>query len=166
MPSNRKQTRLPAKYYIGTKSHFVTVCCDLRQPYLANLDTAEMVRKRLIDCARRCAFVLHAFCLMPDHLHLLAQGTHPSADLTKFIRILKSRTAFQFRHSDGRRLWEMSYHDHILRNSDSPEDVAHYIWTNPVRKRLCTAPSDFPFSGSQTIPWKMRRAPVSPWSPP
>jgi len=132
MPSNRKQPRLPAQYYIGTKSHFITICCDLRQPYLANPETAELVHECLIDCAQRYSFVLHAYCLMPDHLHLLAQGTHPLADLTKFIRILKSRTAFEFCHRDGRRLWEMSYYDHILRSSDSPEDVAHYIWWNPV----------------------------------
>jgi hypothetical protein len=31
--------------------------------------------------------------LMPDHLHLLRQGTHTSTDLTPLIRVPKSRTA-------------------------------------------------------------------------
>jgi putative transposase len=166
MPSPRNQTRLPTQYYVGTRSHFITICCDLRQPHLANRATADMVRGCLIDCARRYSFVLHAYCLMPDHLHFLAQGTHPSADLTKFIRILKSRTAFAFRRHKARRLWEMSYFDHILRSSDSPEEIAHYIWWNPVRKNLCRSPSEFPFSGSQTIPWKAQPIPPPPWSPP
>src|ERR1700690_4042623 len=168
MPTHRKQARLPAQSYVGVKSHFVTIWCDLRQNFLANIPTAEMVRDCLLDCARRYGFVVHAYCLMPDHLHLLVlvQGSQSSANLTKFMRIFKSRTAFAFRQCDGQRLWEMSYYDHVLRTSDSLKDVANYIWWNPVRKRLCSSPSGFRFSGSQSIPWKTQPAPASPWSPP
>jgi putative transposase len=133
MPLPRKQTRLPAQYYVGPKSHFITICCDSRRHYLGNAATAEMVREYLLDCARRYGFVVRAYCLMPNHLHMLVQGTDVSANLTKFMRIFKSRTAFAFQRRDGRKLWEMSYYDHILRESESAEDVAHYIWWNPVR---------------------------------
>jgi putative transposase len=166
MPANRRSTRLPALCYLGTKSHFITICCDRRQAYLANTHTAEMVRELLLDSARRCSFLLHAYCLMPDHLHLLAHGIHLSADLKKFICMVKSRTAFQFRRRQTQRLWEMSFYDHILRSSESDEAVAHYIWCNPVRKHLCTSVHDFPFSGSQTIPWKQHPIPAQPWCPP
>jgi putative transposase len=166
MPFHRKQTRLARQYYVGCKSHFVTICCDLRRAYLATPAIAEMVRDFLLDSAQRYGFVVHAYCLMPDHLHMLVQGAHPSADLTKFMRIFKSRTAFAFRQRDGQRLWEMAYYDHILRSSESTEGVAHYIWWNPVRKHLCTSPLDFRFSGSQTIPWKTRPVPAPRWSPP
>jgi putative transposase len=166
MPVHRKQTRLPAQYYVGSKSHFVTLCCDLRRTHLATPAIAEMVRDCLLDCARRYDFLVHAYCLMPDHLHMLLQGTQASADLIKFMRIFKSRTAFAFQQRDGQRLWEMSYYDHILRSSESAEQVAQYIWWNPVRKHLCTSPLDFRFSGSQTIPWKMPSVSASLWSPP
>jgi hypothetical protein len=110
--------------------------------------------------------MVHAYCLMPDHLHMLVQGTDFSANLTKFMRIFKSRTAFAFQQREGRKLWEMSYYDHILRESESAEDVAHCIWWNPVRKELCASPFEFPFSGSQTIPWKTQPSPASDWRPP
>jgi hypothetical protein len=35
--------------------------------------------------------------------------------LLEFIRLFKQRTAFQFRKSHRRALWERSYYDHILR---------------------------------------------------
>jgi REP element-mobilizing transposase RayT len=103
---------------------------------------------------------------MPDHLHLLAEGTLDRCDLHEFIRLFKQRTAFEFRKLQNRRLWERSYYDHILRPSDRIEDVSCYIWWNPVRQRLCTHPHESPFSGSQTIDWIKRSATASPWFAP
>jgi hypothetical protein len=104
--------------------------------------------------------------LMPDHSHVLAEGLLDRSDLREFIRVFKQRSAFAFRKSCRRRLWEMSYYDYILRPSDRIEDVACYIWWNPVRKRLCARPQEFPFSGSQTIDWIKRSAAVPSWSAP
>jgi len=78
----------------------------------------------LILYAARGAFQLHAFCFMPEHMHVLAEGTEDRRDLLELIRALKLRTAFACRRSHGRRLWEMSYYEHILRGSDSVEVVA------------------------------------------
>jgi REP element-mobilizing transposase RayT len=103
---------------------------------------------------------------MPDHSHVLAEGLHERSDLREFIRVFKQRSAFAFRKSHCRRLWEMSYYDHILRPSDGIEDVACYIWWNPVRKQLCARPQEFPFSGSQTIDWIKRSSAVPSWSAP
>jgi len=166
MPLHRKQTRLPASYYIGCRSHFVTICCDLRHPYLADPQISHRVLGQLLACAARHSFLLHAYCLMPDHLHALAQGTQPSSDLREFIRNFKLRSAHDFRQTTDRRLWEMSYYDHILRSAESAEHVACYIWSNPVRKQLCRSPWDFPFSGSQTVPWPLAAPPSSSWTPP
>jgi REP element-mobilizing transposase RayT len=99
---------------------------------------------------------------MPNHLHILAGGTREGCDLLEFIRVFKLRTAFEFRRSHGQRLWEMSYYDRVLRPSDSVEQVAAYILQNPVRKRLCAIPSDYPFSGSQTLPWLRTAASRAP----
>jgi len=97
--------------------------------------------------------MLHAWCAMPDHLHLLAEGASDSSDLREFVRLFKQRTAFAYRKIYGRPLWELSYYDHILRPGEPVEQAAAYIWRNPVRKKLCLDPAAYPFSGSQTIPW-------------
>src|SRR5271165_3045719 len=166
MHNSRKTTRLPHTNYIGQQSYFVTICCDFRRAYLADHIVATRVTTLLHECAARHNFQLHAYCLMPDHLHLLAEGTTPRSDLREFVRVFKLRTAFEFRQSRDLPLWEMSYYDHILRRSDALEAVACYIWQNPVRKHLCNAARDFPFSGSQTIPWMQRATAAETWSPP
>ncbi len=166
MPINRKNTRLPADFYRGQRNHFVTICCDQRKPYLDEKAAAQSVLATLEECAAKHSFQLLAFCLMPDHVHLLAQGTHAACDLLEFVRVFKLRTAFDFKKSHGARLWEKSYYDHTLRQDDAIEDVACYIWWNPVRKKLCAAPGDFPFSGSQTIEWMRHAASESSWSAP
>jgi REP element-mobilizing transposase RayT len=166
MTLNHKTARLPSRDYLGRQTCFLTICCDHRSPYLAAPPTARLVLCLLLECAASNSFLLHAFCLMPDHLHILAEGVHDRCDVLEFIRLFKQRTAFQFRKSYRRALWEMSYHDHILRHSESIENVAVYIWWNPVRKQLCDYPHKFPYSGSQTIDWIKRAASPTSWSPP
>jgi putative transposase len=156
MPWSRQNTRLAPENYLGRRSYFVTICCDCRRPYLAEAVIARGVMEVLILCAARDSFRLRAFCLMPEHLHVLAEGAEDWCDLLEFIRVFKLRTAFAFRRLHGRRLWEMSYYEHILRESDSVEAVATYIWWNPVRRGLCARAEDFPFSGSQIIDWRLR----------
>ena len=103
---------------------------------------------------------------MPDHMHILVEGNNQEANVLEFVRIFKIRTAFEFRKDRKRPLWEKSFHDHVLRRADALEDVACYIWSNPVRKGLCSSPEEFPFSGSETIPWMRRVTQACSWTPP
>jgi putative transposase len=190
MTTHRRVARLEAQNYFGRQSYFVTICCNHRVSYLREETMAQRVLTLLLECAASHAFRLHAFCLMPDHVHVLAEGTHDRCDLREFIRLFKQRTAFEFRKShrptvvaglqtrdfSGSRcgehstasatLWEMSYYDHVLRPSDAIEDVACYIWWNPVRQGLCACPHQFPYSGSQTIDWIKRSSSAPIWSAP
>jgi len=166
MPLHRRVVRLSPEKYFGRQAYFVTICCDRRAPFLRNPATAQSVLALLLQCAATHSFRLHAYCLMPDHSHVLAEGLHDRSDLREFIRVFKQRSAFAFRKSHRRRLWEMSYYDHILRPSDRIEDVACYIWWNPVRKKLCARPQEFSFSGSQTIDWIKRSSAAPSWSAP
>jgi putative transposase len=166
MTIHRKVARLPSENYLGRQTCFVTICCDHRAPYLRDETTAQLVLSLLLKCAASHSYRLHAYCLMPDHLHILVAGADDRCDLLEFIRLFKQRTAFQFRKSRRVALWEQSYYDHILRRVDQIEDVACYIWWNPVRKQLCARPQEFPYSGSQTIDWIKRATSGTSWSAP
>jgi putative transposase len=166
MTLNRKRTRLSASHYLGRKTCFVTICCDHRRPYMAESRTAQSVEQLLVECAANRSFLLHAYCLMPDHAHVLAQGTDVNSDLLEFIRLFKQHSAFAFRTDTAKQLWEAGFYDYILRPSDRVDDIAAYIWWNPVRKAICQEPKDFPFSGSQTIEWIARSYLGTAWSPP
>jgi putative transposase len=95
-------------------------------------------------------FTVLAYCVMPDHVHILARGQSEASYLIKFTESFKQETGEEFARESRGVLWQTNYYDHILRERDGVERVAWYIWLNPVRKRLCAAPADYPFSGSMT----------------
>lgn len=86
--------------------------------------------------------------------------------LVKFVDAFKQRTAYEYRQSHRRQLWQTRFYDHILRSADAVEDVACYIWMNPVRKGLRSDPSLYPLSGSQTMEWMKCRSSSTMWMPP
>jgi REP element-mobilizing transposase RayT len=94
---------------------------------------------------------IQAYCFMPDHLHLLVSGTQETSECLKFIYGFKQRSAFTFKQSTGKKLWQHKPYDHILRRNERWEAVAYYIWMNAVRKGLCARPEDWPQSGSYTM---------------
>jgi putative transposase len=160
-----KNIRLRLENYRGTRLIFITLCCEARKCVFENRDTARW----LVDCLREEAeanrFAVHAFCVMPDHLHALVQGFEPSSDLLRFLKILKQKTAFQYQQRSGKVLWQKKFFDHIVRSQNSRDRVAWYIWMNPVRKGLCCRAQDYPFSGSFTIEWKGTAEPPCAWHP-
>src|SRR5690348_5891561 len=111
MPIHPRVAPLASKKYIRRQSYLLTNFFYRRKPYLSDVRTAHRTLDPLSDCASKSSFVLHAYFLMPDHLHLLVEGSHDCANLLEFIRVFKSRTAFEFRKRSHRRLWEMSFHD-------------------------------------------------------
>ena len=147
----RKNIRLPVQRYIGRQSYFVTLCFNGRRRYGANARIAKWIIGLLQTHAATCEFFIYAYCVMPDHVHILAAGASESSNLAKLIEGFKQQTGVAFSRRTRRTLWQSKYYDHILREEDSFDRVAWYIWLNPVRKGLCAKPSEYAFSGSFTV---------------
>ena len=129
----------------------MTLCFQGRRPFGKNPTVARSLIDKLKKHAARCAFFVHAYCVMPDHLPVLAMAAAESSNLVKFVEAFKRETAIEFERLRGQRLWQFKYYDHILRSPDSIDRVAWYIWLNPVRGGLCAAPTDYPFAGAFTV---------------
>lgn len=162
----RKNIRLPAENYVGKRSYFVTICCQHRHPFLGHPAVAVWVIQALKKFSLRSGFAIHAYCAMPNHLHFLALGLHDASNLLDFVGFFKQHTGFHYEQRKGQRLWQFKFYDHILRRKDGLDDVAAYIWMNPVRKGICADPMAYAFSGSFTMNWKSRAFPLSTWVPP
>jgi putative transposase len=164
----RTNIRLAAPRYIGRQCYFVTICFHQRRRYGANPRIATWIIRRLRSHAEACAFLVFAYCVMPDHFHLLAVGASETSNLTKLIEAFKQESAIEFSRKTQRPLWQTKYYDHILRANDSVQRVAWYIWLNPVRKGLRAAPADYPYSGAMTPAMRalFRRSAAVEWLPP
>lgn len=166
MGFRRKNIRLPAESYKGKRSYFITICCEKMRAVFAKEAAGSWVISWLARIAVQQDFVLHAYCVMPDHLHFLAEGRNDNCDLVRFVSTLKQQTGFAYQQKRGTQLWQTRYYDHVLRKPDDMDAVAWYIWLNPVRKGLCSAPQEYSLSGSLTVNWKDRCAPAHTWLPP
>ena len=144
----RKNIRLPSGRYRGTGLFFITLCFLNRRRYGRNPGIGRWLISELKKWSDACQFVVHAYCVMPDHMHFLAAGMRDESNLMKLVEGFKQETAIEFEQRANRELWQFKYYDHILRLRDSADGVAWYIWLNPVRKGLCRTPAEYPFVGS------------------
>jgi putative transposase len=87
---------------------------------------------------------------MPDHAHLLV-AVPEGASLEAFVRHFKQLSGYALKRKTGFEPWQISYYDHILRSEESMLDAARYIWDNPMRKGLVSAPAEYPFSGPRHL---------------
>jgi REP element-mobilizing transposase RayT len=167
----RKLIRLPARNYVGRNTYFLTACTLRRDCIFSNPRWADLVAQSFLRAAKAEEFLLHAWCVMPDHVHVLAEGMAEASHMARFVGYWKRSTTFEFKKVAGRELWQRLFYDRVLRDSDSRADVAWYIWLNPVRKGMCREPRDYAWSGSMTDlrmnstpseiawipPWKQRK---------
>jgi putative transposase len=166
MPFHHKNIRLSQTDYIGQHWFFLTLCCADRRKRFTSPQIYNDFLNVLRPAATRYLFAIHAYCLVPDHVHLLAEGLQPQSDALQFMRALKRNTSTQFQKKTGETLWQKKFYDHILRSTDSHDAVAWYIWMNPVRANLCPRPEEYPFLGSLTRTRNHTHRPNTEWLPP
>jgi len=161
-----RDIRLPHENYLGSRWYFTTICTRNRAKVFREKTLCDWVLRVLREESTRHWFFVKAFCLMPDHLHLLLQGSSLNADLMKFIDGFKQRTSHGFWARNMKELWQVSFYDHILRDKDVPAAVAWYIWLNPVRAGLVKKAEEHPYSGPFVKDWSGGEQPQTSWLPP
>lgn len=75
---------------------------------------------------------------MPNHVHLLISINGISqASLSNIIRMLKAEMTLTL-HANGivGKIWQPSFHDHIVRNQADFDRLYKYIQNNPLRWEL------------------------------
>jgi putative transposase len=99
--------------------------------------------KRVVE---RYELALLAYCLMPNHYHLIAQT--PDARLSRAMKELNGRYALRFNRRYVRDA-------HVFKNRFGAvllEAEPQFLWTcgyvvmNPVRAGLCATPEEWPWS--------------------
>jgi putative transposase len=141
--------RLDKRLYVGLQRYSLTFCCQDKQPLLQSTDACTLVRAHLLRASLKEHVAVIAYCPMPDHLHVIAEGKTEQADCLEFARLFKQTSTYEWKlQNDGRRLWQKSFYDRVLRDDESTQDAVRYVLENPVRKRLVASPEEYGPSGS------------------
>jgi len=144
--------RLPHFSYVGPRRYFLTFCTFDRFDAFSDADAAIATLGQFLRCARRERLAILAYCIMPDHAHLLVEGLSSTSDLCRFAKLAKQYSGFAYRRLHGRPLWQEWYHERVLRETDDLKAFARYVVNNPVRAGLVEIASEYPFVGSEVWP--------------
>lgn len=146
MKIQRKRNRLQYFDYEGSYVYFLTICCYDNGNYFTNKNTVFTILDSLNRISSEMDFFILAYCFMPDHLHVLASGDEET-NLIKFIMQFKQISGYNFKKTTGRKLWQKSFHDHVIRKEEDLNSITKYIFNNPVRKGLVEDYDDYSFLG-------------------
>jgi putative transposase len=105
---------------------------------------AELFLETLQHYRREGRYLLHAFVVMPDHIHLLL--TPQGITLERAMQLIKG--GFSHRFASKSPVWQRGFTDHRIRNRDDFLKHRDYIHANPVRARLCQLPELYPYSSA------------------
>ncbi len=96
---------------------------------------------------RQLDFHLFAFCLMPNHVHLLIQVTETSSISTIMQKITLSHTRhLHHKYQRCGHIWQGRFRSPIVSDDIYLENVLRYIEQNPLRAGMVRSPDDYPWS--------------------
>jgi putative transposase len=105
---------------------------------------------RLEKLSKLGLLVVHAFCLMTNHFHLLCET--PIGMLSRWMQQLLSRYSGSFnrRHERVGHLWQARYKAILVEEGDYFLECSAYIHLNPVKAGLVQVPEEYRWSSYGT----------------
>lgn len=96
---------------------------------------------------RKYKFKMYAFCLMPNHVHLILEVNKPT-ELAKIMQGLNIAYARWFNKKYGKvgHLWQGRYKSMVIQKDKYVFDCISYVEINPVRANLIQSPLDYTWS--------------------
>jgi putative transposase len=119
-----------------------------RQQLLQSERCALLLIDTLYRYRAQAKFALHAFVVMPDHLHALVSPLE--ATLERTMQLIKGGYSYRLRKElrQEREAWQRGYSDHRVRDLSDYRLHLIYLENNPVKRGLCPTPQAFPYSSA------------------
>jgi putative transposase len=129
------------RYQKARHFHFVTFSCYRRQQHLGSAGARDTF-ERSLEMRLRYNFVVAGYVVMPEHVHLLVSEPK-SALLAKASQTLKLSVAVQHKE---RPFWQARYYDFNVFTPAKRSEKVEYMHKNPVKRRLVSEASQWPWS--------------------
>ena len=150
-----------------TPALYITIVAKDRLPAFRS-DTIKRVICKALDEARSSGgFLIFAYVIMPDHLHLLTDQPGTSADVLRYLKGITARRTIDYlrennfesslaklRHDSWRRghrysLWQKEKNVFSIYSEAMFMQKANYIHLNPVRAGLVERPINYHWSSAR-----------------
>lgn len=152
----------------NTQALYLTAVAKDRLPVFQS-DAIKQITCAAMDEARKsCGFLLFAFVIMPDHLHVITDSPRVPSEVLRFIKgtighrviaYLKEKnyesSLAKLRHGEQQRnyrysLWEHDSNVFQIHSEAMFMQKVNYIHLNPVRAGLVEQAKDYRWSSAQS----------------
>ncbi len=153
----RKSTRLKGYDYSQNGGYFVTICAHKKKKFFSRIvgqglapaevvltSWGEIAQTQLKALANRYQEIqIDRYVIMPNHIHILFRiekqtaGASPCPTISDVVCAFKSLPS-RICHQNGfqGKLFQSSFHDHIIRDEHDYEKIWEYIENNPLKWEL------------------------------
>jgi putative transposase len=148
----------PSRLISPPGTYFLTFCTWHHRNLFPVEAYARLFLKTLYHYRREDHYALHAFVLMPDHVHLLLT---PAQDVTieRAVQLIKGAYSHGLVTLIGRssEVWQRGFTDHRIRDAQDFLHHWNYVHQNPVAARLVLNSPEYrycsAFPGFKLDPW-------------
>ena len=133
----RKNPRMKHYDYRTPNYYFITMCTHEKQCMFGMGDRLTayglLAQQGLAELEQHFPDIkVDKFVVMPNHVHAILVLQENSAALSVVIGQYKSFVARMIHRTEPeKKIWQTSYHDHVIRNQKSYENIWLYIDSNP-----------------------------------
>nr|WP_306671562.1 transposase [Endozoicomonas sp. ONNA2] len=131
--------------YAGALYHVTSRGNERRAIYREDADF-QLFLNTLAEVCERFNWVIHSFCLMTNHYHLVVET--PDANLSKGMRQLNGVYTVRFNRKRGRvgHLFQGRYKAILVDKDAYLMELSRYVVLNPVRAKMVKSPDEWPWS--------------------
>ena len=125
---------------------FITFVCAERRRLFQRAANAQLLLHHLQQ-HRRTEYLLHAFVIMPEHVHLLLT---PTTTLERSMQMIKGGFSHKYHQANGNSnpVWQRGFTDHRVRDRRDYTARKKYLEHNPVARGLCTVTEAYRWSSA------------------
>ncbi|SRR6266446_178162 len=161
---------MPASWFQisrDTPALYITIVAKDRLPAFRSDSIKRVICQSLDEARISGGFLIFAYVIMPDHLHLLTNQPGTSADVLRYLKGISARRTINYlrennfesslaklRHNTWRRehkysLWQKEKNVFSIYSEAMFMQKVNYIHLNPVRAGLVDRPIDYRWSSAR-----------------
>ena len=148
----------PGRLISPPGTYFVTFSTWQRRRLFVVENYARQFLKTVYRYRCQGRFQLHAFVVMPEHVHLLLTPAN-NVTVEHAVQLIKGGYSHALGEILGRRreIWQRGFTEHRIRDNQDFSNHENYIHRNAVERRLASDPSEYrycsAFPGFKLDPW-------------
>ena len=137
------------RFHIPEAIYFVTSKTHRNRKFFMDEKNAQTLLNCINNFRKEGRYLLLAFVIMPDHLHIIL-SPDGEEEISKIMHSIKRGCARLINQmwSSKEPVWQRSFYERIIRDEKEFWEKVNYIYNNPVKSGLVESPEDYAYSSA------------------